>query len=347
MENPTNYYFLWTNGYKVFSKLIKKYGTEDDIMSFDKLCEYAIINKPNYIPIILSDDDVAPYLTSKYINRLTEWVRKKVTLGILFNYFGLPIDEIKFSSDEYFNPNKWIIRSMGNIDYLIHPQNLSDDVCNHNKDLNNLLMLNSRVLDVEVDLQSFVSHIDCSSLYNFEYDLESDIKCKEFMEYEKPDINKDSESELYIYKTIAYTIYENICWLNSLKNENPEVWEQTNSQLILAQTNLEIKEDLNLVLNLDSKKSNRVLVQEESNINLVLNDIKLYDVVKEPESYLRPTLIIIDEPESNAKIEKIIQLNDTTTSINIIYNYKQESHLDKVDILKKCANLLGNLANTL
>ncbi len=348
MENPTNYYFLWANGYKVFSQLIKQYGTDDNIESFDKLCEYAIINKPNYIPIILSDDDVAPYLTCKYINKLTEWARIKVTLGMLFNYFGLPIDNIKFSCDKYFNPNNWIIRSMGNIDYLIHPLNLSDDTSGFNNDLNNLLMLNSRVLDVEVDLQSIIPHIDNSSIYYFEYDSEIDIECKEFMESQKQNVEtyEDSEPELYIWKTIAYTIYENICWLNSLKNDNPEVWEKINSKLVLSQTNLEVKKDINLVMNLDTKKSNQVLIQDESN-SIVLNNIKLNEVVKETQSNSRPTLIIIDEPESNAKLEQIIQLDEGKNTINIIYNYKKEYCADKADVLKKCANLLTNIAISL
>jgi hypothetical protein len=61
--------------YNQYSKLIKKYGTEDNQIEFKKLCEYSINYKPKYILITLQDDNVAPYLTLKYINLLTEYAK--------------------------------------------------------------------------------------------------------------------------------------------------------------------------------------------------------------------------------------------------------------------------------
>ncbi len=59
--------------YTQFTNLAIKLGLLDAQTQFEELCEYAIINNPNYIRVMLQDDEVAPYLNLKYINILVSY----------------------------------------------------------------------------------------------------------------------------------------------------------------------------------------------------------------------------------------------------------------------------------
>ena len=59
--------------YTHFTNLAIKLGSLDAQTKFEELCEYAIMKNPNYIRIIIQDDEVAPYLSLKYINILVAY----------------------------------------------------------------------------------------------------------------------------------------------------------------------------------------------------------------------------------------------------------------------------------
>ncbi len=61
--------------YTDFTNLAIKLGSEDAQSKFEELCEYAIINNPNYIRVMIRDDEVAPYLSLKYINILITYLK--------------------------------------------------------------------------------------------------------------------------------------------------------------------------------------------------------------------------------------------------------------------------------
>ncbi len=114
-----NYYYLETLDYHDFAIVIKEYAQSDNQDGFIELCKYSMINKPNYIPIILTDDEIAPYLTLKYINILTMYPSKKLTLRILFEYFDLPCDKINFLLNDKFDTNNFIVKYMGNPNSIV------------------------------------------------------------------------------------------------------------------------------------------------------------------------------------------------------------------------------------
>ncbi len=88
MENysyaKTNFYQCETLGYSSITKLLKDFWLVDSQKEFEQICTYLIINKPTFLPIILSDEDIAPYLTGKYINLLIRYVKKSITPRLLF-----------------------------------------------------------------------------------------------------------------------------------------------------------------------------------------------------------------------------------------------------------------------
>lgn len=61
--------------YTEFTNQAIKFSIEDAQQKFEELCEHTIINNPYFIKIMLKDDDVAPYLSCKYINILIEYSR--------------------------------------------------------------------------------------------------------------------------------------------------------------------------------------------------------------------------------------------------------------------------------
>ncbi len=59
--------------YTQFINLAIKLGSTDAQTQFEELCEYSIMNNPNYIKVMLRDDEVAPFLSLKYINILVAY----------------------------------------------------------------------------------------------------------------------------------------------------------------------------------------------------------------------------------------------------------------------------------
>ncbi len=59
--------------YTQFTNLAIKLGLSDEQTKFEELCEYSLINNPNYIKVMLRDDEVAPFISLKYINILVAY----------------------------------------------------------------------------------------------------------------------------------------------------------------------------------------------------------------------------------------------------------------------------------
>lgn len=280
--------------YKKFSNELKFFATNDLQLDFEKLCEFAIIYKPNYLTNALSDEEVQPYIPSKYINLICRYIEKKITLRILFDYFGL--NHIIFTDQEYkdeFDPSNYMICSMENKSDnpydIIYPITWEDEdfyakeSTNHEYKLKAIasrykILSYKEVLDIEVKIDSFVS---------------SDLV--------KDEIN---DTNFDFVKQITYRLHKII---------------------------MEFNKNYPIVLN-DS---------------LIFKDILYDNKTIQEDKNIRPTIIMIDEPKSNAKIEKNIQLADR--SLQIIYNYNlEELKLEKKsNVLKNLTNLLNSILDKL
>ncbi len=295
--------------YSKFSQELKILAIKNLKVDFEKLCEFAIIYKPNYLANTLSDEDIEPYISSKYINLICEYLKKKITLRLLFEYFRL--ENINFRDQEYdeeFDPSKYMICAMGkkiNKPYdIIYPITWDEDAYTKESTDNQYklkefetrckILSYKKVLDVEVKLDSFA--------------LLSDLIPNETL-----DDNFD------FVEQITYKLYDIIIMnLELYKNNNNLTDSPINKETF----------------------QNEITVGEEPKI-ISENEIILQD------KNIRPTIIIIDEPKSNAKIEKNIQLSDN--SLQIIYNYNSnEVKSEKEsDILKNLTKLLNSILDKL
>ncbi len=291
--------------YSKFSQELKILAIKNLKVDFEKLCEFAIIYKPNYLANTLSDEDIEPYISSKYINLLCEYLKKKITLRLLFEYFGL--ERINFSVQEYteeFDPSKYIICTIGKKinkpSDIIYPITWGEDAYSKESTDNQYklkefetrckILSYKGVLDIEVKLDSFTQ---CDMIQNKTFDDNFD----------------------YV-EQITYKLYDIISELNknySDLTEDPIKKETFQNEIIIGEESI-VKNDI--------VSENKIILQEKN---------------------IRPTIIIIDEPKSNAKIEKNIQLTDN--SLQIIYNYnsnelKPEKESDILKNLTKLLNLI-------
>ncbi len=351
-----NYYYLETLDYHDFAIAIKEYAQSDNQDGFIELCKYSMINKPNYIPIILTDEDIAPYLSLKYINILTMYPSKKLTLRILFEYFNLPCDKINFLLNDKFDINNFIIKYMGNPNSIVYPigwdeNNIYESNEKKKQDAENkrkLFMVNSNILDIELDIESFSSCIYTSdSVLYFDLDSELDVKIKDWI---RSNIIKEKEYYLYPSKQIAYYLYDLIIQQNIDMNIYTE---STNN--IEHPNNIEIIDSIDE--NKSTKSDNKSIKSDikSDKLNIInLNKIKqselvdytdLFDPVDSvgPMDQSRPILIMIDEPDSNTKFDKIFEINNS--KLQIIYNYKKENYKSISDALVNCSKLFLDMYN--
>ncbi len=159
---------------------------------------------------------------------------------------------------------------------------------------------------------------------HFNYDSEQDIEIKNWIE----DTLQDEYYNLYPYKQISYSIYELLHNLNHIVKD--ELGEQVNS------TNCE-QVDIKFNNNMDNTQINES-IQIDSEVNQI-------NQVNQSNISSRPILIMIDEPDSNTKLDKICKINNC--ELQVIYNYKKEKYKKISEALEHCSKLLLNLSENI
>ncbi len=340
----TNYYHLITLDYIKFSNMVKDYILTDSFDNFMALCDFLLINKQNYITLLLSDDNIIPCLSSKYYNLLMNYTQKKITLRNLFEYFNLPIDKIKFSSDENFNPINYEISSCGDLLRVVHYVPKIHEKTLYSQYIK--YISNKGILDVVVNLHSFIPFVNNEDIIYFEFDDEDEIQ------YRINNLKKNKTEELYngskttnpsipyVYenKQIAYLIYKILQHHCEIRMNFEDTDREIGKELDFYELNKldsSNSQDINTGYSFNEDKSDNSVKSDNSD-----NLDNLDDIIS------RPILILVDEPDSNTKLERLIKYNENK-SIHLIYNYKKEDNLSLSDILLKCSKILTQHSNNL